>query len=70
MADIIEERISSDDLCRRLCLVMTDLELREFVEAMEDVASAGNGYGQVTVDLEDGRVKLLRATSSRKPGVR
>jgi len=70
MADIIDERISSDDLCRRLCLVMTDVELREFVEALEDVANKGNGYGQVTVDLEDGRVKLIRAISSRKPGVR
>jgi len=70
MADIYDEVSDLADLYQRLCSIMTGVELRDFVESMEDVANTGNGYGQIVVDMEDRRVKLIRATSSRKPGVR
>ena len=69
MTDIVEATIDQGELCRRLCAVMTSLELREFVEAAEYVATQGNGYGQIVVDMENRRVKLISTLSSRKPGI-
>ena len=69
MSDTIVVTTEIDELCRRLCKAMTLLELREFVEAVEDVQERGNGYGQIVVDLELRRVKLISTLSSRKPGV-
>ena len=70
MVDLSETKTEYIELCRRLCAIMTLLELRDFIEAVEDVSKTGNGYGQIIVDMEDRRIKLVRATSSRKPGVR
>jgi len=69
MADITKVSIDQEKLCRRLCAVLNDEELLDLVEAIEDVVNTRNGFGQVVIDLEYRRVKLVSNVNMRKPGV-
>lgn len=69
MAEITKANIDQEELCQRLCAVLNDEELLDLVEAIEDVVNTRNGFGQVVIDLEYRRVKLVSNKNMRKPGV-
>lgn len=69
MAEIAQVSIDREELYRRLCAVLKNEELLDLVEAIEDVVNTRNGFGQVVIDLEYRRVKLISNVNMRKPGV-
>lgn len=69
MDSTFEETPMQTDLFQRLCAVLNDEELLDLVEAIEDVVNTRNGFGQVVIDLEYRRVKLISNVNMRKPGV-
>ncbi len=69
MAEITQASIDQEDLYQRLCAVLKNEELLDLVEAIEDVVNTRNGFGQVVIDLEYRRVKLISNVNMRKPGV-
>ena len=69
MTDIVEVTIDQGELCRRLCAVMTELELLDLVESIEEVVNMRNGFGHIGIDFKNKRVAEMSVNRTKKPGV-
>jgi len=61
--------MENEEFYRRLSAVLTPLEMRDLVEAIESVITKRNGYGKIAVEIERRRLIQIAVTSTVKPGV-
>lgn len=61
--------LTTADIAKRICDLLTQDELQDLVEALETVKTTRNGFGVVVIKIRKQRIEQLEITSTVRPSL-